>query len=312
MALLETYSEIRAGFRQLWGDLNGGIVDLEIVCPGSWDSRNPPDSFRPEDVIGRIRVPLNEDLSIFSHSAEPIQIDAHRVKPAQINEFVDLCRNAGSLLPSTRKNELRLYCDWDSRKPEEIWIAHLLCLTEKYSQARLGIDSIRILKPIQFSIDVITDWMNAGLLPNEPPTAISSGSGPIHPTPVVGEVVIKPRERANSSGNEDKTSQLIATLVKHHDFDGSSVGNSEWIGCTELATAAGVVKSTASKFFKQQFQRERNNPDSGGWKAYKELCSRSPAELVLALQALTGELPLAGMFDRSNYDRLEAGDEHDE
>lgn len=182
MAVLETFSEVRRGFRQLWGDLNGGILDLEIVCPGSWDSRKPPDCFRPEDVIGKIRVPLNEGLSVFSHCAQPIQIDAQRVQSAQINAFVDLCRNAGSLLPSTRKNELRLYCDWDSRKPEELWIAHLLCLTEKYSQARLGIDFIRILKPIQFSVDVITDWMDAGHFPNEPPTAISSDGGQSPPT----------------------------------------------------------------------------------------------------------------------------------
>lgn len=95
MARLETYSEIRTGFRQLWGDLNGGRLDLEILCPGSWDSRNPPDSFRSEDVIGKIRVPLNEDLSVFSPWAQPIQIDSLGVQPTQISAFVELCRSAG-------------------------------------------------------------------------------------------------------------------------------------------------------------------------------------------------------------------------
>ena len=64
-------------------------------------------------------------------------------------------------------------------------------------------------------------------------------------------------------GNEDKTETLIAALVEHHEFDGSSVGNPNWIGCQELATAAGTVKSTASKFFKRHFRTKRNDPKSG-------------------------------------------------
>lgn len=38
MAVLETFSKVRKGFRQLWVDMNGGILDLEIVCPGFWNS----------------------------------------------------------------------------------------------------------------------------------------------------------------------------------------------------------------------------------------------------------------------------------
>jgi len=184
MSVLKTFSEVLTAFHQLWIDLDGGILDVEIVCPGSWDTRNPPDTFRPEDVIGRIRVPVNEGLSVFSPWAEPIQIAAHRVQPAQIKVFVDLCRNAGLLLPSTRKYELRQYCDWDSQRPEELWVAHLLCLTKQHSLARLNIDVIHIRKPVQFSIDEITDWMKKESIPNEPPT------------PVVSEVANKPRERA--------------------------------------------------------------------------------------------------------------------
>jgi hypothetical protein len=169
MAILETFREVRTGFRQLWSDLDGGRLDLEIVCPGSFDSRNPPDTFRPDDVIGHICVPLNKDLSRFSPWPEPIQIDANWVQPAQIETFVDLCGNAGSLLPSKRKHELRWYCNWDSRRPEELWIAHLLCLTEQYTSGRPNDDVIHIRHPVRFSVDVITDWMDAGYFPNESP-----------------------------------------------------------------------------------------------------------------------------------------------
>ncbi|MFT5322855.1 MAG: hypothetical protein ACI8P0_000696 [Planctomycetaceae bacterium] len=203
MAVLETFSEVRRGFRQLSGDLNGGILDLEIVCPGSWDSRKPPDCFRPEDVIGKIRVPLNEGLSVFSSSAQPIQTDAHKIQPAQIKAFVDLCRNAGSLLPATRKNELRLYCDWDSRKPEELWIANLLQLTKKYSQARLNIDVIHILKPIDFSIDVITAWMDAGLIPDK------------SPTPIVDKAENKRRDRISIRELDPIANQHVKDLWRH-------------------------------------------------------------------------------------------------
>lgn len=112
--------------------------------------------------------------------------------------------------------------------------------------------------------------------------------------------------------NEDKTPQLISALVKYHEFDGSSVGNPAPVGCTELAIAAGVVKSTASNFFAKHFRTKRDDPKSGSWKAYKQLCLRSTSELVLALQSLTRELPLAGMFDRSNYDGLPSDDEADD
>lgn len=126
------------------------------------------------------------------------------------------------------------------------------------------------------------------------------------------EIITTVRSDRTASNNEDKTTQLIAALVAHHDFNGSSVGNSTWIGCRELATAAKVGNSTASKFFNRNFRTRRDDPKSGNWKAYKELCKRSRAELVLALQALTDELPLAGMFDRSNYDGLESNDDSDE
>lgn len=203
MAVLETYGEVRTAFRQFWGDLNGGRLDLEIVCPGSWDSRNLPDSFRSEDVIGKIRVPLNEGLTVFSPCAQPIQIDSLGVQPAQISAFVELCRNAGALLPSIRRGKLRLYCDWDSRRPEEFWIANLLHLTKKYSQARLNIDVIHILKPVELSIDAITTWIDAGLILNE------------SPTPIVDKAENKRRDRISIRELDPIANQHVKDLWRH-------------------------------------------------------------------------------------------------
>ena len=200
MALLENYHEVHSGFRQLSGELNGARLDLEIVCPGSWDSQNPPDSFRSDDVIGKIRVPLNEDLSKFSTWAQPIQIDSLGVQPTQISAFVELCRSAGALLPSIRKGELRSYYDWDSRRFEELWVANLLHLTKKYSQARLNIDVIHILKPIEFSLDVINACMDDGLIPNE------------SPTPTVVKAEKKPGERADLQVLQDLADQHYREL----------------------------------------------------------------------------------------------------
>lgn len=185
MDVLETYSEVRTAFRRLWSDLGSGRLDLEIVCPRSFDSCNPPDTFRPKDVIGQIRVPLNNDLprnndrSLFSPWPYPIQIDANWVQPAQIKTFVELCRSAGLLLPALRKNEIRHYCEFDSRKPEELWIAHLLCLAQRHASRRPGDDVIRIRKVVEFSIDAITSGIDAGVLPPGPKD--SSDDGPIPP-----------------------------------------------------------------------------------------------------------------------------------
>jgi hypothetical protein len=73
--------------------------------------------------------------------------------------------------------------------------------------------------------------------------------------------------------------KLIAALTKHHQYADGGCLNLEPIGNNELAKAAGVSVSTASRFFKDQF---------GGHTKYKALC-RDASKLVVALKLLNDE-----------------------
>ena len=73
--------------------------------------------------------------------------------------------------------------------------------------------------------------------------------------------------------------KLIAALTKHHKYADGSCLNQEPIGNNELARLAGVDGSTASAFFKREFQ---------GLAKYKVACTNT-GKLVAMLKLLNGE-----------------------
>jgi hypothetical protein len=90
----------------------------------------------------------------------------------------------------------------------------------------------------------------------------------------------KERKRSTESGEAER--KLISALLAHHHYSNGGCDNFEPIGNNEIAgpEMAGVVKSTASNFFKKYF---------GGHSAYKKKCLR-PSELAFALKLMAGDV----------------------
>jgi hypothetical protein len=74
--------------------------------------------------------------------------------------------------------------------------------------------------------------------------------------------------------------KLIAALTKYHQYADGSCLNLEPIGNNELARLAEVEESTASDFFKKEFQ---------GHAQYKAFCRRDKAGLIAAIKQLNKE-----------------------
>jgi len=84
------------------------------------------------------------------------------------------------------------------------------------------------------------------------------------------------RMAKKSTESDEARTKLIATLTKHHKYDDSSCLNLIPIGNNELARAARVSISTASKFFNDEFK---------GHALYKVIC-RDSSKLAAALKLL--------------------------
>lgn len=91
----------------------------------------------------------------------------------------------------------------------------------------------------------------------KPESPLTVKSKPIKPTSG------KRRSRRVVGKTIDSDLVFIAALTKHHRYGNGSCGNIEPIGCGELAEKTKLAKSTASRFFKKEFQ---------GYKNYQLVC----------------------------------------
>lgn len=85
-----------------------------------------------------------------------------------------------------------------------------------------------------------------------------------------------------SSERGEGRAKLTAALTAHHRYRNGGCENPTPIGNNELAKLAEVEKSTASKFFQDEF---------GGHAKYRTLCLRDPGGLLLVLKKLNDDLP---------------------
>jgi hypothetical protein len=109
-----------------------------------------------------------------------------------------------------------------------------------------------------------------------------------------------PRAKRSTVVGEGRA-KLIAALTRHHQYAKDSCPNTEPIGNNELARQADVSDSTASAFFKKEFD---------GWEKYRALCLRSPTELVAALKLLNGEYTPQLLYGKAPPGEIEhSGDE---
>lgn len=116
-----------------------------------------------------------------------------------------------------------------------------------------------------------------------PEEALSSDTNP-ESSPVTKSKAVKPtsgksRSRRVVGKTIDSDLVFIAALTKHHGYEDGSCINIEPIGCGELAKKTKVAKSTASRFFKKEFQ---------GYKNYKVHCKTN--KIAESLKLLNKDL----------------------
>jgi hypothetical protein len=125
-------------------------------------------------------------------------------------------------------------------------------------------------------------------------------------TPQVTPAHLENTQRSNrkkrSTERGEGQAKLIAALTKHHQYADGGCLNLEPIGNNELAKAAGVSPSTASAFFKNQFE---------GHTEYKALC-RDTGLLVAVIKLLNNEFSPHNLYSRrppGEDDRDDEGDD---
>ena len=116
-----------------------------------------------------------------------------------------------------------------------------------------------------------------------PEEALPSDTNP-ESSPVTKSKAVKPtsgksRSRRVVGKTIDSDLVFIAALTKHHGYENGSCINVEPIGCGELAKKTKVAKSTASRFFKKEFQ---------GYKNYKVHCKTN--KIAQSLKLLNKDL----------------------
>jgi hypothetical protein len=114
---------------------------------------------------------------------------------------------------------------------------------------------------------------------------------------VVSEQVPRGRCKRSTERGEAR-SKLIAALTKHHRYADGSCLNQDPIRNIELAKLAGVSPSTASTFFKNEFEKHTK---------YKELC-RDVGLLVAALKLLNNEFAPHNLYGGRPADEGDEGD----
>jgi hypothetical protein len=98
-----------------------------------------------------------------------------------------------------------------------------------------------------------------------------------------------PTKAQRTSPKGDVRDLLIAELTRHHKYADGSCLNLEPIGNNKLADAAGVARSTASKFFADEFK---------GYSAYRVKC-RDAGKLSDSLKLLNGEFSPHDLYGRT-------------
>ena len=112
-----------------------------------------------------------------------------------------------------------------------------------------------------------------------------AGGGDTAPSGTVGSA--KGRGK-RSTAKGDAQAKIIAALTLHHEYQDGSCLNQSPIGSNELARAAHVTGSTASKFFNDKWGKKINGKKKNGHRRYQTIC-QSSANLIASLKLLNGD-----------------------
>jgi hypothetical protein len=115
-----------------------------------------------------------------------------------------------------------------------------------------------------------------------------------------GETPAKKSKRSTERG--EGRQKLIAVLTKHHQFGDACALNLEPVGNNDLAEMADVAISTASGFFKSEFD---------GHAKYRAIC-RDPNKLANSIKLLNGEFSPHSLYGRRPPGEDDRGDKTDE
>jgi hypothetical protein len=121
------------------------------------------------------------------------------------------------------------------------------------------------------------------------------------PTETAPAVTTEPAPKRSTVRGEGRA-KLIAALTKHHQYADGGCLNLQPIGNNELAMSVDVAPSTASAFFKDEFQ---------GHAKYRAVC-RGAGKLVDCLKALNGEFSPHDLYGRRPAGEDDRNDEDDE
>jgi hypothetical protein len=110
-----------------------------------------------------------------------------------------------------------------------------------------------------------------------------------------------PTKTKRSTEQGEGRAKLIAVLTKHHKYGDGGCLNWEPVGNNELARLAGVSRSTASEFFREQF---------GSYSKYRTFC-RNETKLIGSLQQLNGELTPDILFKQLPDEHADAESDDD-
>lgn len=112
----------------------------------------------------------------------------------------------------------------------------------------------------------------------------------------------QPKQRKRSTAKGEGKAKLIATLTQHHRYSDGGCLNTEPIGNNELAELADVSPSTASDFFKDEFD---------GHEQYRVVC-RDAGRLVASLKLLNGEFSPQDLYGRRPRDEDDRDDNRED
>lgn len=164
-------------------------------------------------------------------------------------------------------------------------------------------DENRAVKDVALdALDKLDQSLDQVPPPREPPPAVLQPAPmmpppPSAPPPTVNRVGQIPKR---STERGEGRAKLIAALTKHHQYADGGCLNLEPIGNNKLGKAAGVSPSTASVFFKNNFQ---------GHTKYKALC-RDAGTVTAALKLLNDEFAPYRLLGAASSD-LTAPEEED-
>ena len=178
---VDAYAAVLRQFRSLWTEIGERPFYLTWHCLSGYGMRvsgsplggtgqilewldsckkEQPFDLDEREVIGRLRMPHDEHLESFSLGFDVVTLPKAETYRSPRNDFLELCRDAGSFLPSVIRNPLYGFVSELNPDAASWWLALLFFMNgEAISNSQGGETSYRkeitIYQPLLLSIETI-------------------------------------------------------------------------------------------------------------------------------------------------------------